>query len=65
MELPDKKFGPIWSYSVILRLPAPAFVLASINGKAKIYDPEILTFLILGIILMMVYGKIFYGKKKA
>ncbi|MBK8552631.1 MAG: hypothetical protein IPL53_16800 [Ignavibacteria bacterium] len=63
MELPEKKYGPILSYSVILRLPAPAFVLASINGKAKIYAPEIFTFLILGLILMAVYGKIFYRKK--
>lgn len=65
MELPEKKYGPILSYSVILRLPAPAFVLASINDKAKVYAPEILTFLILGFILMAVYSKIFYGKKES
>lgn len=65
MELPDKEYGPILSYSVILRLPAPALLLASLNGKTKIYAPEILTFLVLGFILMAVYGKIFYGKKKS
>ena len=65
LESPEKKYGPILSYSVILRLPAPAFVLASINGKTKVYAPEILTFLILGFILMLVYSKIFYGKEKS
>ncbi|MBK6773675.1 MAG: hypothetical protein IPG78_16385 [Ignavibacteria bacterium] len=63
-ELPKEKYGPILAYSVVLRLPAPALVLASINGMTKVYAPEIITFLLLGIILMMIYSKAFYGKKK-
>ena len=63
-ELPKEKYGPILAYSVVLRLPAPALVLASINGMTKVYAPEIITFLLLGIILMMIYSKLFYGKKK-
>ncbi len=63
-ELPKEKYGPILAYSVVLRLPAPALVLASINGMTKVYAPEIITFLLLGIILMMIYSKAFYGNKK-
>ena len=63
-ELPGEKYGPILAYSVVLRLPAPALVLASINGMTKVYAPEIITFLLLGIILMMIYSKAFYGNKK-
>ena len=63
-ELPGEKYGPILAYSVVLRLPAPALVLASINGMTKVYAPEIITFLLFGIILMMIYSKLFYGKKK-
>ncbi len=63
-ELPGEKYGPILAYSVVLRLPAPVLVLASINGMTKVYAPEIITFLLFGIILMMIYSKLFYDKKK-
>lgn len=63
-ELPGEKYGPILAYSVVLRLPAPALVLAALNGKTKIFAPEIISFLLLGIILMIIYKKIAYGKKK-
>ncbi|HMS64545.1 MAG TPA: hypothetical protein PKD83_04750 [Ignavibacteria bacterium] len=57
--------GPILSYSVVSRLPAPALVLAGLNGMTKTYAPDILSFLILGVILMAVYNKFFYGKVKS
>ena len=63
-ELPGEKYGPILAYSVVLRLPAPALVLASLNGMTRVFAPDLVAFLILGIILMMIYGKIFYGKVK-
>lgn len=62
-ELPGQKYGPILAYSVVLRLPAPALVLAALNGMTKVFAPDILVFLILGIILMTIYSKMFYGKK--
>lgn len=64
LELPGEKFGPILAYSVVLRLPAPALVLASINGMTKVLAPDIIAFLFFGIILMMIYSKVIYGKKK-
>lgn len=63
IESADKKHGPILSYSVILRLPAPALVLAGINGMTEVFAPEILSFVITGTIVMAVYKKIFYGKE--
>ena len=62
-ESSDKDLKPILSYSVVLRVPAPAILLAAINGKTKIYAPEIITFLIFGIILMIIYNKLFFGNK--
>ncbi|MBK9405726.1 MAG: hypothetical protein IPN57_14585 [Ignavibacteria bacterium] len=47
MELPGEKYGPTLAYSVVLRLPAPALVLASINGMTKVYAPEIITFFVI------------------
>jgi len=63
-ELPGEKYGPILAYSVVLRLPAPALVLASLNGMTRVFAPDLIAFLILGIILMIIYGKIFHGKVK-
>lgn len=66
IEKSDKeKNGPILSYSVVSRLPAPALVLAGLNGMTKVYAPEILSFLILGVIVMALYNKLFYGKEKS
>lgn len=62
LELPGEKYGPILAYSVVLRLPAPALVLAALNGKTKIFAPEIISFLLLGIILMIIYKKTAYRK---
>lgn len=64
IESSDKKHGPILSFSVISRLPAPALVLAGINGKTEVYAPEILSYVIIGAILMAIYNKLFYGKRK-
>lgn len=64
-ELPGEKYGPILAYSVILRLPAPALVLAALNGMTRVFAPDLIAFLLLGIILMMIYSKLFYGKKKS
>ena len=63
-ELPGEKFGPILAYSVVLRLPAPALVLAAINGMTKVYAPDLIAYLLIGIVLMMIYSKLIYGKKK-
>lgn len=63
-ELPGEKYGPILAYSVVLRLPAPALVLAELNGMTKVYAPDLIAFLFIGIILMMIYSKLVYGKKK-
>lgn len=63
VERTDKEYRPVLSYSVVLRLPASAFLLAGINGKTKEFAPEIITFLIFGIILMVIYNKLFFGKK--
>ena len=62
-ELPGEKFGPILAYSVVLRLPAPALVLAAINGMTKVYAPDLIAYLLIGIVLMMIYSKLIYGKK--
>ncbi len=59
----SRKHGPILTNSVIAKLPAPALVLASINGRTEQFAPDILTFVILGILLMAVYNKLLYGKK--
>ncbi len=64
-ELPGEKFGPILAYSVVLRLPAPALVLAAINGMTRVFAPDLIAYLIIGIVLMMLYSKLIYGKKKA
>ncbi|MBK8550488.1 MAG: hypothetical protein IPL53_05265 [Ignavibacteria bacterium] len=61
-ELPGEKYGPILAYSVILRLPAPALVLASLNGMTRVFAPDIIAFLLIGIILMMIYSKLIYKK---
>lgn len=63
-ELPGEKFGPILAYSVVLRLPAPALVLAAINGMTKVYAPDLIAYLLIGIVLMMINSKLIYGKKK-
>jgi hypothetical protein len=63
-ELPGEKYGPILAYSVVLRLPTPALVLAALNGMTKVFAPDLIAFFFLGIILMMLYSKLFYGKKK-
>lgn len=63
IESSDIRHGPILSYSVILRLPAPAVILAGINGMTEIFAPEILSFVITGTIVMAAYKKLFYGKK--
>lgn len=64
-ELPGEKFGPILAYSVVLRLPAPALVLAAINGMTRVFAPDLIAYLLIGIVLMMIYSKLIYGKKKA
>lgn len=64
IESADRKHGPILSFSVIARLPAPAVILAGINGMTMVYAPTILTFMITGIILMAVYNKMLFGKKE-
>lgn len=64
MESSDKEYRPVLSYSVVLRLPAPAILLAGINGKTKEYAPDIITYLLFGVILMVIYNKIFFGKKE-
>lgn len=64
LELPDEKYGPILAYSVVLRLPAPALVLASINGMTRVFAPDLIAFLLIGFILMTAYSKLFYGRKK-
>lgn len=63
-ELPGEKYGPILAYSVVLRLPAPALVLASINGMTKVFAPDLISYLLIGILLMMIYSKLFYKKNK-
>lgn len=62
LESPDKKYGPVLAYSVVLRLPAPALVLASINGMTMVYAADIIIFLLEGLILMKIYNKMFYSK---
>ena len=57
-------FGPILSNSVIYRLPAPAIIIASINGKTKEFAPEILSYLIISIIVIKIFNKVIYSKKK-
>lgn len=64
LELPGEKYGPILAYSVVLRLPAPALVLAAINGMTRVFAPDIIVYLLIGILLMTGYSKFFYGKKK-
>jgi predicted Na+-dependent transporter len=56
-------FGPILSNSVIYRLPAPALILASINGKTKEFAPEILSFLIISLVTIKIFNKMVYRKK--
>ena len=65
MDFSRKKRGPILAYSVVLRLPAAALVLAAINGKTQIYAPEIISFVIIGVLVMAVYKKLFHGKEKS
>lgn len=56
-------FGPILSNSVIYRLPAPAIIIASINGKTKEFAPEILSFLIIGMVTIKIFNKLIYNRK--
>lgn len=63
IESSDKMHRPMLSYSVILRLPAPAVVLAGINGMTEVFAPEILSFVITGTIVMAAYKKLFYRKE--
>ncbi|HMS34425.1 MAG TPA: hypothetical protein PKC91_10085 [Ignavibacteria bacterium] len=62
--LPDKRYGAILPYSVILRLPAAPIALAKLNGTMDKHLSTIITYLILGILLMMIYDKVFYRKVK-
>jgi len=64
MELPSKKYGPILPLSVVLRVPVPALVLAGINDKTMVYAPVILSFVIIGMIVMALYKKLLFGKAK-
>jgi hypothetical protein len=65
LDFTRKRYGPILAYSVVLRLPAPALVLAGINDKIKIFAPEIISFAIIGIIVMTIYNKLFHRKVKS
>lgn len=49
--------------SVIYRLPAPALIIAGINGKTKEFAPEILSFLIISIVTIKNFNKMIYKKK--
>ncbi|MFZ1320704.1 MAG: hypothetical protein WAT71_04035, partial [Ignavibacteria bacterium] len=63
MGSPEKEFGPILPFSIILRLPAPAVILTKLNNTMEMHLPVIITYTILATIVMIVYNKIFFGKK--
>ncbi len=62
MVSPHNRFGPVLSYSVVLRLPAPAIVLMQINNSVDRYMSVVLTYTILGFIVLMVYEKLILKK---
>ena len=64
MGSPKREFGPILPYSIILRLPAPAVILTKLNNTMEIHLPVIISYTILAAIVMLIYNKIFFGKKK-
>lgn len=64
MSNPGKKNGSILSYSIILRLPAPAIILSQLNNTVEQHMPVIISYTILGTLVMMVYNKIFIIKQK-
>jgi hypothetical protein len=64
MGSPEKMFGPILPHSVISRLPAPAIVLMQVNNTVEVHIATVLTYTILGAVIMAVYHKIFFGKRQ-
>ncbi|MBS1518996.1 MAG: hypothetical protein JSS91_12990 [Bacteroidetes bacterium] len=62
ISLPERSWGPILPYSIVLRLPAPAIVLSQINNTMGKHLVVIITYTIMGILLMAIYNKIFCGK---
>lgn len=60
----EKVTGPVLPYSVLMRLPAPAIVIAQINNSVERHLSTILAFVILGALLLAVYGKITQGGKE-
>jgi predicted Na+-dependent transporter len=65
MGSPDQAYGPILPYSVILRLPAPAIVISQVNHTVQKHMVVIISFTIIGIIVISIYNKIFFGKKSS
>lgn len=65
MGSPEKEFGPILPYSIILRLPAPAVIITKLNNTMEIHLPVIISYTILAALVMLIYNKIFFGKKKS
>jgi predicted Na+-dependent transporter len=63
MGSPEKLFGPILPYSVISRLPAPAIILMQINNTVEKHMSVVLTYTILGVIVMILYDKLIFKNK--
>ncbi len=63
MGSPEREFGPILPFSIVHRLPAPAVILTKLNGTMEMHLPVIISYTILATIVMIIYNKIFFGKK--
>jgi predicted Na+-dependent transporter len=55
---PPPSFRPVLAASLAMRFPAPAFVLAKLNGVLGPIAPVILAYLIFGGILLGLYSKL-------
>ncbi len=64
MGSPEKEFGQILPYSIILRLPAPTVILTKLNDTMEMHLPVIISYTIRATIVMIIYNKILFGKKK-
>jgi predicted Na+-dependent transporter len=59
---PERQYGPILPFSLVMRLPASAIILAQINNFLMQFAPVILMYILLGTILMAVAKKLIFNK---
>ena len=65
VSAPEKIIGPILPYSIVQRLPAPAIILTQLNNTMEQHIPVIISYSILGTIVMLFYNKFFIRNYKS